>query len=77
MPEQQDKIPIVEPYLCDRMADAPNLLNTTFYELSITNFLIRYHRRPLYSYDIKAMTRLSVADIRRHTKVSKDTLGKL
>lgn len=42
MPEQQDKIPIVEPYLCDRMADAPNLLNTTFYELSITNFLIRY-----------------------------------
>ena len=50
MPELQDKIPIVEPYLCDRMADAPNLLNTTFYELSITYFLIRYHRT-LHSYD--------------------------
>ena len=76
MPELQDKIPIVEPYLCDRMADAPNLLNTTFYELSITYFLIRYHRT-LHSYDGMLDDPDSFIDSRRHTKVSEDTLGKL
>ena len=37
----KDKIFIMEPYHCDRMDDALNLLNTTFYELSITYFKIR------------------------------------
>ena len=43
-----DKIGIVEPYLCDRMADAPNLLNTTFYDLlSITRIIFRSDINPV------------------------------
>ena len=47
----------MEPYHCDRMDDALNLLNTTFYELSITYFKIRYTVSLDYIMTLKSSSR--------------------
>ena len=47
----------MEPYHCDRMDDALNLLNTTFYELSITYFKIRYTVSLYYIMTLKSSSR--------------------